>query len=99
MNKDVFNGGGFQGVQPPPQFSDFFLKSEGKEVERKRKRNKMGRGLIVNIFFGLRFYEWGCDIFKGLRNIFGGVRNFRGGGGEKFFFWGGGFEKFSLGGL
>ena len=23
---------------PPPKFSDFFLKSEGKEVERKRKK-------------------------------------------------------------
>ena len=33
-------GRGFRGVQtppPPPKFSDFFLKSEGKEVERKKK--------------------------------------------------------------
>ena len=30
---------GVQGVQtPPPIFSDFFLKSEGKKVERKRKK-------------------------------------------------------------
>ena len=33
--KGVFKGGG---VQTPPKFSDFFLKSEGKEVERKRKK-------------------------------------------------------------
>ena len=50
MNKDVFKGGG---VQPPPSIFRFSFKSEGKEVERKRKRNKMGGGgLIVNIFFG-----------------------------------------------
>ena len=37
-DKGVFKGGGVQGVQtPPPKFSDFFLKSEGKEIERKRK--------------------------------------------------------------
>ena len=35
--KGVFNGG-FRGFKPAPQFSDFFLKSEGKEVERKRKK-------------------------------------------------------------
>ena len=26
-------GGGVQGVQTPRKFSDFFLKSEGKEIE------------------------------------------------------------------
>ena len=35
-------GGGSGGSNPPPKFSDFFLKSEGKEVERKRKKNEKG---------------------------------------------------------
>ena len=33
-----------QGVQTPPKFSDFFLKSEGKEVEREKKWKEMGGG-------------------------------------------------------
>ena len=42
--KGVFKGGGgFRGIKPPPKFSDFFLKSEGKEVERKRR--KKGKGV------------------------------------------------------
>ena len=37
--------GGVQGVQtPPPKFSDFFLKSEGKEIEKKRKKRDVGGG-------------------------------------------------------
>ena len=32
--------GGGLGDSTPPTFSDFFLKSEGKEVERKRKKIK-----------------------------------------------------------
>ena len=37
--KGVFKGGGGSGGStPPPKFLDFFLKSEGKEVERKRKK-------------------------------------------------------------
>ena len=37
--------GGVQGVQTPaPKFSDFFLKSEGKEIERKRKKSDVGGG-------------------------------------------------------
>ena len=37
--KGVFKGGGSGGSNPPPpKFSDFFLKSEGKEIERKRKK-------------------------------------------------------------
>ena len=42
MNKDVFKGG----VQPhpPPSIFRFSFKSEGKEVERKRERNKMAGG-------------------------------------------------------
>ena len=54
-NKGVFKGG-FRGFKPPPppKFSDFFLKSEGKEIERKRKKKGMwGGGLPLNIFLGL----------------------------------------------
>ena len=36
--------GGVQGVETPPKFSDFFLKSEGKEIERKRKKEMLGGG-------------------------------------------------------
>ena len=61
------------------------FKSEGKEVERKRKRNKMGGGLIVNIFFGVEIFLSGVVIFlRGLRNFLGGVgvfEKFSGGGG------------------
>ena len=36
--KGVFKGG-IQGVQtPPPKFSDFFLKNDGKELGRKREK-------------------------------------------------------------
>ena len=43
--KGVFKGGGgVWEVQTPPKFSDFFLKSEGKEVERKEKGEGMGGG-------------------------------------------------------
>ena len=41
--KGVFKGG-FRGFKPPPKFSDFFLKSEGKEIERKRKKRDVGGG-------------------------------------------------------
>ena len=36
-HRGVFKGGGgFRGFKPPPpKFSDFFLKSEGKEIEKK----------------------------------------------------------------
>ena len=45
--------GGFRGFKPPPKFSDFFLKSEGKEIERKRKKRDVGGGgLPLNIFLG-----------------------------------------------
>ena len=48
-------GGGFRGFKPPRNFQIFFLKSEGKEVERKRKKMRRDQGggvLIVNIFSG-----------------------------------------------
>ena len=37
--------GGFRGFKPPPKFSDFFLKSEGKEIESKRKKRDVGGGV------------------------------------------------------
>ena len=36
ITKGVFKGGGVQTPTPPPRFSIIFLKSAGKEVERKR---------------------------------------------------------------
>ena len=57
--KGVFKGG-VQGVQtpPPPKFSDFFLKSEGKETERKKGCWGGGGGLLLHIFLGVDI-EWG----------------------------------------
>ena len=58
--KGVLKGGGVHGVQPPPpKFSDFFLKSEGKEIERKRKKKGCwgGGGLPLNMFLGLIFFR------------------------------------------
>ena len=47
--KGVFKGG----VQtPPPKFSDFFWKSEGKEIERKRKKGMLGGGYLLTYFWG-----------------------------------------------
>ena len=60
--KGVFKGGGFK---PPPKFSDFFLKSEGKEIERKRKKRDVGGGgLPLNIFLGLIFFQVGLRYFQ-----------------------------------
>ena len=52
--KGVFKGGGVHGVQtPPPKFSDSFLKSEGKEIERKRKKRMLGGGgYLLTYFWG-----------------------------------------------
>ena len=57
MYKGVFKGG-VQGVQTPPEIFRFFLKSEGKEIERKRKKGMLGggEGLPLNIFLGLIFF-------------------------------------------
>ena len=52
----------------------------------------MGRGVIVNIFYGVEIFSSGVVIFSG------GLKNFRGGGEKKIFgggdrlrnFWGGG---------
>ena len=59
--------GGFRGFKPPPKFSDFFWKSEGKEIERKRKKRDVGGGggLPLNIFLGLIFFPSGAEIFSG----------------------------------
>ena len=40
VTRAYLRGGGLGGSNPPPppKFSDFFLKSEGKEIERKRKK-------------------------------------------------------------
>ena len=85
MCKGVFKGG-FRGFKPPPQIFRFFLKGEGKEIEKKRK--KMGRdgvggdrGLIVNIFLESEIFLSGVQIFSGWVEKFpGGLRNFRGEG-------------------
>ena len=37
-------GGGFRGFKPPPEIFRFFLKSEGKEIERKRKKGMLEGG-------------------------------------------------------
>ena len=46
LHKNVFKwGGGVRGFKTPMKFLDFILKSEGKEVERKReKKNKKRLG-------------------------------------------------------
>ena len=57
--KGVFKGG----FNPPPQKkkSIFFLKNEGKEVERKKMN------LIVNIFWGIEiFLRVGLRYFRGV---------------------------------
>ena len=41
--KGVFKGGG--GFKPPHEIFRFFLKSEGKEIERKRKKRDVGGGV------------------------------------------------------
>ena len=93
--------GGFRGFKPPRNFQIFFWKSEGKEIERKRKKRDVGgRGLPLNIFLGLIFFRVGLRYFQG------GLRNYRGiekfSGGVEKFSWGvekfsGGVEKFSGG--
>ena len=95
--------GGSGGSNPPPEIFRFFLKSEGKEIERKRKKGMLGGGgLPLNIFLGLIFFRVGLRYFQG------GLRNYRGvqkfSGGVEKFSWGvekfsGGVEKYSGGGL
>ena len=96
MNTRAYLRGGFRGFKPPPRNFQIFLKSEGKEIERKRKKKDVGGGgggLPLNIFLGLIFFRVRLRYFQG------GLRNFR--GVEKFsrgvekFSWG--VEKFSGG--
>ena len=69
-------GGGLRGYNPP-KFADYFLKSEGKEVERKKmKRDRGGEWLIVNIFLGVEIFRVGLRHF--LAGGGGGGENFRG---------------------
>ena len=51
IGKGVFKGGG-SGGSNPLKFSDFFLKSEGKEIERKRKKRDVegGGGYLLTYF-------------------------------------------------
>ena len=60
LPRAYLRGGGSGGSNPPPQkkISDFFLKSEGKDIERKRKKGCWGGGgwLPLNIFLGLIFF-------------------------------------------
>ena len=56
--KGVFKGG-VQTPPPPRNFQIFFLKSEGKEIERKKKRCWGGGGLPLNILLGLIFFRVG----------------------------------------
>ena len=52
-SRAYLRGGGVQGVQTPSKFSDFFLKSEGKEIERKRKKGMWGGGgYLLTYFWG-----------------------------------------------
>ena len=98
--KGVFKGGGVQEVQPPPhqKFTDFFLKSERKEIEI----NKKGKGCVLRgggaVY--LLTYILRVEIFsrefenfsgggEGLRNFLGGLNTFFGGEGvEKILGWG-----------
>ena len=79
-DKGVFKEG-VQGVQTHPlKFLDFFLKSEGKEVERKGKKLKRdGGGVLLTYFLGLRFFRVGLRNFRGVQKFSGGFGNFRGG--------------------
>ena len=50
--KGVFKGG-VQGVQTNPEIFRFFLKSEGKEIESKRKKGMLGGGgYLLTYFWG-----------------------------------------------
>ena len=57
--KGVFKGrggglGGSGGLTPPPKIFRFFLKNEGKEMERKRKKEMLGGGggYLLTYFWG-----------------------------------------------
>ena len=76
----------FNSPPPPSKIFRFFLKSEGKEVERNKKRKgcdgEGGGGYMLTYFLRVEIFQ-------------GSLRNFLGGGVDKFS--GGGVDKF-LGG-
>ena len=51
-SRAYLRGGGVQ--TPPPKIFRFFLKSEGKEIERKRKKGMLegGGGYLLTYFWG-----------------------------------------------
>ena len=49
--KGVFKGGGGFRRFKPAEIFRFFLKSEGKEIERKRKKGCWGRGYLLTYFW------------------------------------------------
>ena len=71
--------GEFRGFNPPRNFQIFFWKSEGKKIERKKKRDVGGGGLPLNIFLELIFSGGLRNFRGGLRNFQWELRNFRGG--------------------
>ena len=70
-SRAYLRGAGVHGIQTPHEIFRFFLKSEGKELEIKRKKGMLG----VDIFSsGVEIFLWGVEKFSG------GLRYFRGGG-------------------
>ena len=59
--KGVFKGGGGGGLGVSPPL--IFLKSEGKEIERKKGRGG-GSKLFVNIFLGVEIFSSVVEIFS-----------------------------------
>ena len=65
LSKGVFKGGGSGGSNLPEIFN-FFFKSEGKEIERKRKKRVLGGGgYFLTYFLGLIFFRVGLRYFQG----------------------------------
>ena len=84
-------GGGGSECSNHPEIFWFFLRSEGKEVERKKEKK------MKIVFWGWYFFEWGWDIFRGVEKFSdGGLRNFRSGVLRNF--REGGFRNFCGGG-
>ena len=48
LDKGVFKGGGGSGGSNPHEIFRLFLKSEGKEMERKRKNRDVGGGGVTS---------------------------------------------------
>ena len=66
-SKGVFKGGGgFSGFKPPPppEIFSFFLKSEGKEIER--KKGDVGGGGVTSMkhIFEVDIFSSGVEIFS-----------------------------------